>query len=181
MDAQPLERANGDIRFEEVSFGYDTSAPVLSEVSLELRPGERIGVYGVTGAGKTTLISLLTRLYDPNEGGILLDGVDIRDYRVADLRKQFAVVLQEPVLFSTTVAENIAYACPGATFEELVTAAKASALLDGRPTPEMIDLHRMAVPVLRHRIIANYNALGEGIESDTIVKHLLEAAAIKQS
>ena len=126
VDAQPLERANGDIRFEEVSFGYDTSAPVLSEVSLELRPGERIGVYGVTGAGKTTLISLLTRLYDPNEGGILLDGVDIRDYRVADLRKQFAVVLQEPVLFSTTIAENIAYACPGATFEELVTAAKAA-------------------------------------------------------
>src|SRR5438093_12988950 len=77
VDAQPLERANGDIRFEEVSFGYDTSAPVLSEVSLELRSGERIGVYGVNGAGKTPLSSRLTRFCDPNEGGILLEGVDI--------------------------------------------------------------------------------------------------------
>jgi ATP-binding cassette subfamily B protein len=126
VDARALGRANGDIRFREVSFGYDTNAPVLSEVSLDIRPGERIGVYGVTGAGKTTLISLLTRLYDPNEGAITLDGVDIRDYKLADLRRQFAVVLQEPVLFSTTIAENIAYACPGATFEELMTAAKAA-------------------------------------------------------
>jgi ATP-binding cassette subfamily B protein len=125
-DAQPLERASGDIRFHGVSFDYDINAPVLSDLSLELRRGERLGVYGVTGAGKTTLISLLTRLYDPSEGGITLDGVDIREYKVADLRKQFAVVLQEPVLFSTTIAENIAYACPGATFEELVAAAKAA-------------------------------------------------------
>jgi ATP-binding cassette, subfamily B, bacterial len=124
--ARSLERAQGQIRFHEVSFGYDTNAPVLADVSLELRPGERLGVYGVTGAGKTTLISLLTRLYDPNQGSIRLDGVDIRDYKVADLRKQFAVVLQEPVLFSTTIAENIAYACPGATSEELVAAAKAA-------------------------------------------------------
>ena len=83
-------------------------------------------MYGATGAGKTTLISLLTRLYDPNQGSITLDGFDIRDYKVADVRKQFAVVLQEPVLFSTTIAENIAYACPGATSEELVAAAKAA-------------------------------------------------------
>src|SRR5438093_4111269 len=125
-DARSLERAKGQIGFHEVSFGYDTNAPVLTGLSLNLRPGERLGVYGITGAGKTTLISLLTRLYDPNEGGIRLDGVDIRDYKVADLRKQFAVVLQEPVLFSTTIAENIAYARPGATSEELVAAAKAA-------------------------------------------------------
>jgi ATP-binding cassette subfamily B protein len=125
-DAQSLERARGEIRFHEVSFGYDREAPVLSNLSLELRSGERLGVYGATGAGKTTLISLLTRLYDPNGGRITLDGVDIREYKVADLRKQFAVVLQEPVLFSTTIAENIAYACPTATFEEVVSAAKAA-------------------------------------------------------
>jgi ABC-type multidrug transport system ATPase subunit len=102
----------------------------LNGVSLHLQPGERLGVYGVTGAGKTTLISLLTRLYDPNQGKITLDGVDIRDYKVADVRKQFAVVLQEPVLFSTTIGENIAYAYPGATFEELVAAAKAAGAHD---------------------------------------------------
>ena len=99
---------------------------MLHDVWCELQPGQRLGVYGVTGAGKTTLISLLTRLYDPDEGEILLDDVDIRDYKVADLRNQFAVVLQEPVLFSTTIAENIAYARPGATFGEVVEAAKAA-------------------------------------------------------
>jgi len=125
-DARSLERANGQIGFHEVAFGYDTNVPVLTDVSFELRPGERLGVYGATGAGKTTLISLLTRLYDPNQGSITLDGVDTRYYKVADLRRQFAVVLQEPVLFSTTIAENIAYACPGATSEELVAAAKAA-------------------------------------------------------
>jgi len=125
-DARQLERANGEIVFGEVSFGYDPRTPVLNDVSLHLRPGDRLGVYGATGAGKTTLISLLTRLYDPNQGSITLDGFDIRDYKVADVRKQFAVVLQEPVLFSTTIAENIAYACPGATSEELVAAAKAA-------------------------------------------------------
>jgi len=125
-DASPLERATGKIRFCDVSFGYNADARVLSDVSFKLRPRQRLGVYGVTGAGKTTLISLLTRLYDPSEGEILLDDIDIRDYKVADLRNQFAVVLQEPVLFSTTIAENIAYARPGATIEEVVEAAIAA-------------------------------------------------------
>jgi ATP-binding cassette, subfamily B, bacterial len=124
--ALPLRRSAGLIRFSDVSFGYGTEVPVLNDVSFRLQPGQRLGVYGVTGAGKTTLISLLTRLYDPNGGEILLDGVDIRDYKVADLRNQFAVVIQEPVLFSTTIAENIAYARPEATFEEIVEAATAA-------------------------------------------------------
>jgi ATP-binding cassette subfamily B protein len=81
---------------------------------------------GATGAGKTTLVSLLARFYDPTTGGILLDGVDLPDYRVADLRGQFAIVLQEPVLFSTTIAENIAYGRPGAAYEDIIAAAKAA-------------------------------------------------------
>ena len=81
-------------------------------------PGARVGIQGTTGAGKTTLVSLLMRFYDPTSGAILLDGVDLRDYRLADLRDQFAIVLQEPVLFSTSVAENIGYARPGASFED---------------------------------------------------------------
>jgi ABC-type multidrug transport system fused ATPase/permease subunit/GT2 family glycosyltransferase len=125
-EAAPLPRAGGGIRFRDVSFGYNGHARVLSNVSFQLRPGQRLGVYGVTGAGKTTLISLLTRLYDPRAGAIFLDGIDIRDYKLADLRNQFAVVLQEPVLFSTTIAENIAYARPGASNEEVVQAAIAA-------------------------------------------------------
>jgi ABC-type transport system involved in Fe-S cluster assembly fused permease/ATPase subunit len=126
LDAFPLKRANGDIAFREVSFSYHPEAQVLNDVSFRVQPGQRLGIYGVTGAGKTTLISLLTRLFDPHRGEITLDGVDIRDYKVAELRNQFAVVLQEPVLFSTTIAENIAYARPGATFEEVVEAARAA-------------------------------------------------------
>jgi ATP-binding cassette subfamily B protein len=125
-DAMALRHAVGEITFSDVSFGYNADARVLSNVSFRLWPGQRLGVYGVTGAGKTTLISLLSRLYDPIEGKILLDRVDIRHYKVADLRNQFAVVLQEPVLFSTTIAENIAYARPGATSEEVVRAAIAA-------------------------------------------------------
>jgi ATP-binding cassette, subfamily B, bacterial len=126
LGARPLKRARGEIKFRGVSFGYNSDTRVLHDIWCQLQPGQRLGVYGVTGAGKTTLISLLTRLYDPNEGEILLDGVDIREYKVADLRDQFAVVLQEPVLFSTTIAENIAYARPGATLEEVVEAATAA-------------------------------------------------------
>jgi ATP-binding cassette, subfamily B, bacterial len=85
-----------------------------------------VGISGTTGAGKTTLMSLLIRFYDPTAGQVLLDGVDLRDYRIADLRNQFAIVLQEPVLFSTSIAENIAYARPGAKEEEIVEAAKAA-------------------------------------------------------
>ena len=129
-NARPLDRAAGEIAFQYVSFGYDSDAPVLSGLSFKLSPGQRLGVYGATGAGKTTLISLLTRLYDPDEGSILLDGVDIADYRVADVRSQFAIVLQEPVLFSTTIRENISYARPSASLQEIETAARAASIHD---------------------------------------------------
>jgi ATP-binding cassette, subfamily B, bacterial len=140
--ARPLERAAGDVSFQRVSFAYEGDHKVLEAVSLDVPAGTRVGVVGATGAGKTTLVGLLTRFYDPDDGAIRLDGVDLREYRVADLRNQFAIVLQEPVLFSTTIAENIAYARPEATQAEIERAAAAanahafiSALPDGYETP----------------------------------------------
>lgn len=100
--------------------------PILHDISFEIPAGARCGIAGATGAGKTTLVGLLTRFYDPTAGEILLDGIDLRDYKLADLRNQFAIVLQEPVLFSTSVAENIAYARPGVGERDIVAAAKAA-------------------------------------------------------
>jgi ATP-binding cassette subfamily B protein len=125
--ARSLSRASGAVAFREVSFAYrQGERPVLRDVSFEVEPGSRVGISGATGAGKSTLMNLLTRFYDPTSGQILLDGVDLRDYKLADLREQFSIVLQEPVLFSTSVAENIAYARPGASEEEIVAAARAA-------------------------------------------------------
>jgi len=98
-----------------VGFAYEPDRPILRDVTLRVAPGTRVGVVGRTGAGKTTLVSLLTRFYDPTEGEIRLDGADVRDLRLADLRSQFAIVLQDPVLFSTSIYENIAYARPEAS------------------------------------------------------------------
>jgi ATP-binding cassette subfamily B protein len=125
-DAVPLARARGDVVLEGVGFGYDEGRPVLRDVSFSIRAGSRVGIAGRSGAGKTTLLSLLPRFYDPDSGRVLLDGVDVRDYRLADLRAQFSIVLQEPVLFSTTVAENIAYGRSGASRAEIEAAAKAA-------------------------------------------------------
>lgn len=121
-DAVPLERARGEVEFRHVAFGYEAGHPVLWNVSFRVEPGRKVGISGRTGAGKTTLVSLLARFYDPEAGAILLDGVDLRDYRLRDLRNQFSLVLQEPVLFSTSIAENIRYARPGATREEIEAA-----------------------------------------------------------
>lgn len=125
-NAVPLGRAIGAIEFRRVGFSYEAGHAVLSDVSFALRPGSRLGIAGTTGAGKTTLVSLLTRFYDPTAGQILLDGRDLREYRLADLRNQFAIVLQDAVLFSTSIAENIAYSRPEASFEEIVEAARAA-------------------------------------------------------
>jgi ATP-binding cassette subfamily B protein len=125
-DARPLARAGGAIAFRNVSFAYGDDRPVLHDVSFDIGLGTRLGIAGASGAGKSTLISLLTRFYDPTEGEVRLDGVDLRDFRLEDLRRQFAVVLQDPVLFSTSIAENIGYAKPGATKDELIAAARAA-------------------------------------------------------
>jgi ATP-binding cassette, subfamily B, bacterial len=125
-DAKPLSRARGAVSFQGVSFAYGDGPPVLHRVSFEVTAGTRVGIAGRTGAGKTTLINLLGRYYDPCAGQVLLDGVDLREYRLADLRNQLAVVLQEPVLFSATIAENIAYGRPGASHDEIVAAAAAA-------------------------------------------------------
>ncbi len=124
--ARPLTRTTGAMAFRNVSFTYPGQGPVLQDISFEVPAGACIGIVGTTGAGKTTLVNLLTRFYDPNQGQVLLDGVDLRDYKLADLRNQFAIVLQEPVLFSTSIGENIAYARPDASEEEIIAAARAA-------------------------------------------------------
>lgn len=129
-DPLPLSRAKGSVEFRNVSFAYEDGRPVLQGVSFRVEPGTRVGITGRTGSGKTTLLSLLTRFYDPSSGAVLLDGADLREFRVSDLRRQFAVVLQDPVLFSTTIGDNIAYGKPGATIEEIVAAAKTAGIHD---------------------------------------------------
>jgi ATP-binding cassette subfamily B protein len=125
-DARRLRRARGAVAFDDVTFGYEPGRTVIHGVSFEAEPGARVGISGVTGAGKTTLMGLLTRFYDPLSGRILLDGFDLRDLAIRDLRAQFGIVLQEPVLFSTSIAENIAYARPNARETEVVGAARAA-------------------------------------------------------
>jgi len=129
-DARPLSRARGEVEFRGVSFAYDETNLVLKDLSFHIPAGTRLGIAGHTGSGKTTIASLVTRFYDPTNGQILLDGIDLRDYRLADLRNQFSIVLQEPVLFSTTITENIAYGRAGATDEEIVAAAQAASAHD---------------------------------------------------
>jgi ATP-binding cassette subfamily B protein len=135
-NALSLGIAKGKIEFRNVSFEYTKDHPVLHNVSFELPSGNRLGVVGPTGSGKTTLSTLLLRLFDPTDGVITLDGIDLRDYKLGDLRNQYAVVHQETVLFSTTVAENIRFARPNATMEEVIaaaTAAKAHDFITGLP------------------------------------------------
>lgn len=122
--AIPLRRARGKIEFRNVVFGYSADRTVLKDVSFVVPPGSRLGIAGPTGSGKTTLITLLMRFHDPRSGAILLDGTDVREYRLKDLRDQFALVLQEPVLFSASIAENIAYGRPGASMDSIVEAAR---------------------------------------------------------
>jgi len=123
-------KIKGSIVFDNVSFGYLPYMYVLKNVSFEIKPGEKIGIVGPTGGGKTTLVKLLMRFYDPDEGRILIDGVDIRKIRLESLRRQIGIVSQEPRLFNDTIANNIRYGKPDASPEEIIAAAKIAAAHD---------------------------------------------------
>lgn len=125
-DAVPLPHLKGSIMFRDVHFGYDPGKPVLKGLDLEVHEGEMIGLVGKSGVGKSTLINLICRFYDPDRGSVELDGHDLTDVRLEDLRNQVGMVAQEPFLFNGTVAENIAYGKQDATFDDIVRAARAA-------------------------------------------------------
>ena len=119
-------RVRGHIVFDHVTFGYDGHAPVLQDVSFEARPGEMVALVGLTGAGKTTAVSMIPRFYDPSAGRVLIDGHDVREYNLRGLRERIALVLQDPVLFRGTIAENIRYGRLDASNEDIRRAAIAA-------------------------------------------------------
>jgi ABC-type multidrug transport system fused ATPase/permease subunit len=123
-NAREPKELRGDIVFDKVAFAYNAESPVLREVSFQIKPGQMVGFVGPTGGGKSTIVSLIPRFYDPTAGSIQIDGVDIRDYTIQGLRNNIGYVLQETVLFQGTVRENIAYGHAGATEEEIMNAAK---------------------------------------------------------
>ncbi|MEY5009981.1 MAG: ABC-type multidrug transport system, ATPase and permease component [Verrucomicrobiota bacterium] len=123
-DATELAGAKGLIQMEAVSFGYSSEHPIFRDVNLQIQPGETVAFVGGTGAGKSTLLSLIPRFYDPTGGRVLLDGRDIRSVTKKSLRQQMSIVLQDTLLFSTTIRENIAYGRPDATEEEIIEAAR---------------------------------------------------------
>ena len=114
----------GEVAFDHVTFAYDASSPVLREVNLHIPPGQHVAITGPTGGGKTTLVSLIPRFYDPTRGRVQIDGVDVRDFTLQGLRRQIGFVLQDTGLFRGTICENIAYGRSGATRNEIIDAAK---------------------------------------------------------
>ena len=123
-DAREPEPPRGEIVFEHVAFGYDPEKPVLRDVSFAIQPGQIVGIVGPTGGGKSTVVSLIPRFYDPIGGKVMIDAVDVREYTLQGLRKHIGFVLQDTILFRGTVAENITYGRPDATREEIIDAAK---------------------------------------------------------
>jgi len=122
--SEPPQNLRGEIVFDQVAFAYDSETPVLKQVSFTIKPGQMVGIVGATGGGKSTIVSLIPRFYDPTAGQVKIDGVDIRQYKLQALRNQIGYVLQETVLFRGTVRDNIAYGRAGATQEEILAAAK---------------------------------------------------------
>src|SRR5881396_2376652 len=121
--AQAAPRLKGEIEFRDVSFEYEAGQPVLSHINLAIKRGEKVAVVGATGAGKSTLVSLISRFYDPSEGEVRIDGEDIRNYTLQSLREQISLVLQDQLMFSGTIRENIAFGHPDASDEEIAAAA----------------------------------------------------------
>ncbi|MGC8971790.1 MAG: ABC transporter ATP-binding protein [bacterium] len=136
FEAEPLvkEKPNaiivntieGEIEFKNVTFGYDSENPVIKNISFHVKPGEIIALVGRSGAGKTTIVNLLMRFYDPQEGVILIDRIDIRDFKIQSLRQQMSIVPQDTILFSDTILENIRYGTPYATRQDVIEAAKSA-------------------------------------------------------
>src|SRR5512136_1551670 len=131
-EAIPLKAVNGRVAFEDVCFSYtdDCREPVLSQVSFVAEPGETVAILGATGSGKTTLVNLIPRFYDATRGRVTIDGIDVRNVTIQSLRENIAVSLQEPILFSGTIRENIVYGKPGASAEDIDMVAKASQTLE---------------------------------------------------
>jgi ABC-type multidrug transport system fused ATPase/permease subunit len=123
-DARDPDPFRGEIEFDQVAFAYASDAPVLQRVSFTIKPGQMVGIVGATGGGKSTIVSLIPRFYDPTAGTIKIDGVDIRQYKLQALRNQIGYVLQDTVLFRGTIRDNIAYGRAGATQDEILDAAK---------------------------------------------------------
>jgi ATP-binding cassette subfamily B protein len=122
--------AKGEISFEQVSFGYDSSRQILNEINFRVAPGQRIAIVGATGAGKSTLVSLLPRFYDPQSGRVTIAGIDIRDLQLKSLRRNIAMILQPPLVFPFSIRENIAYGRPEASLEDVISAAKVAQVHD---------------------------------------------------
>ena len=129
-NATQLPTLNGHIEFDDVSFAYETGETVLKNINLKILPGQRVGLVGPSGAGKTTLAKLILRFYDPTSGKITIDGHDLREVKQESLRRQIGIVLQEPFLFKGAIAENIAYGQQGAQAEKIIEAAKAANIHD---------------------------------------------------
>jgi ABC-type multidrug transport system fused ATPase/permease subunit len=125
-DAQPVRNVRGRVSFEHVTFGYQADLPVLHDVSVDIRPGEMVALVGPSGAGKSSFVQLVPRFYDPDQGRLLLDGVDLKSLRVRELRAQIGIVAQENLLFSGSAADNILYGRPGASRAEVIAAARAA-------------------------------------------------------
>jgi ATP-binding cassette subfamily B protein len=129
-NTKPWPEVKGEIRFEGVTFGYDRHQPVLQNVSFDVKPGEMVGIVGRSGSGKTTLVNLLGRFYDVQEGRILMDGIDLRDLSLTDLRNNLGIVFQDSFMFRGTVWDNLSYGRPKTTIEEGLAAAKAAGAHD---------------------------------------------------
>lgn len=129
-DAVELQRKNHRVSFENVCFSYDGQEPVLTDINLDVAPGEVIAIVGASGGGKTSLVNLIPRFYDVSSGAILIDGLDIRRATISSLRKQIAIVTQEPILFNDTIRDNIVYGNPDASEEDILRAARDSYAYD---------------------------------------------------
>ena len=127
-DAKDMGRKQGHVRFQDVSFSYDSLVPALKHVDISATPGQVIAILGAPGSGKSTIVNLLPRFYDATEGQITIDGIDIRDFTLASLRRNLGIVQQDIFIFGSTIKENIAYGVADASMEDVIRAAKVAQL-----------------------------------------------------